>query len=404
MRALQIARRVLSSSAALRPAVRRVGAPSLASLASSSSSATLTPFGSRSFARSSVPFYHVDEDDEQHFEDADEFDDFDEDEEDEEDDKIRYPPSKARVGFRAPRFTANAVVDGEITSLSLDDYAGQYVVLFFYPKDFTYVCPTEITAFNDRADEFAALNAQLIAVSTDSAESHLAWTKIPRSKGGLGAMQIPLVADLTKSIAANYGVLIEDEGIALRGLFVIDRDRVLQQMTVNNLPVGRSVDETLRLLRAFQFHEEHGEVCPANWQPGAKTIVANPQDSHKYFSQIGDDSEEDDKSHEGMTVVSTKAAFQQLIKSGDAVVAKFEAPWCGKCSQIQPFVKELAAKHKDVTFATLDVTKPEIEELKAELGVDALPAFHFYKGGKEVGTPVLGYKKSPLKNAVEKFF
>ena len=139
---------------------------------------------------------------------------------------------------------------------------GKYVVLFFWPLDFTFVCPTEIIAYSDAVKRFEEVNCKVIGISTDTEESHLAWVRTPRKKGGLGHMQIPLVADVTKTIAADYGVLIEDIGIALRGLFLIDPEGVLQQITVNNLPVGRNVDETIRLIQAFQFVAKHGEVCP----------------------------------------------------------------------------------------------------------------------------------------------
>ncbi|OQR99231.1 thioredoxin-dependent peroxide reductase [Achlya hypogyna] len=205
---------------------------------------------------------------------------------DEEEDKVKYPAQKAFVGQVAPSFTAPAIIRGDIEDLSLESYRGKYVVLFFYPKDFTYVCPTEIIAFNDRAKEFEALDTQLICCSIDSPEVHLAWTRQSRNVGGLGKMKIPMVSDLTKSIAAKYGCLKEDEGIAFRGLYVIDREGIVQNITINNLPVGRSVDEVLRLVKAFQFNEEHGEVCPANWQPGEATIQANPSDSLKYFKNV----------------------------------------------------------------------------------------------------------------------
>ncbi|KAI9224333.1 peroxiredoxin-2 [Blastocladiella britannica] len=185
----------------------------------------------------------------------------------------------------APSFTATALVDGQFKKISLADYKGKYVVLFFYPLDFTFVCPTEITAFSDRADEFAKLNTQVIAVSVDSEHSHLAWTLQPRKQGGLGPMKIPMVADLTKSISHDYGVLLEDQGIALRGTFIIDTKGTLRQVTVNDLPVGRNVEETLRLVEAIQFTEEHGEVCPAGWSKGAPTMKGNPKDSKDYFSK-----------------------------------------------------------------------------------------------------------------------
>ncbi|KAG2176151.1 hypothetical protein INT43_005384 [Umbelopsis isabellina] len=160
---------------------------------------------------------------------------------------------------------------------------GQYVVFFWYPMDFTFVCPTEIIAFSDRIAEFKALNTAVIAASTDSEFSHLAWVNTPRKQGGLGEMKIPIIADKTKSIARDYGVLIEEAGVALRGLFIIDPKGTVRQITINDLPVGRSVDETLRLVEAFQFTDEHGEVCPAGWQKGDKTIKPDSKASKEYF-------------------------------------------------------------------------------------------------------------------------
>eukprot|EP00002_Diphylleia_rotans_P017511 TRINITY_DN33_c0_g1_i1.p1 TRINITY_DN33_c0_g1~~TRINITY_DN33_c0_g1_i1.p1 ORF type:complete len:286 (+),score=58.56 TRINITY_DN33_c0_g1_i1:55-912(+) len=183
----------------------------------------------------------------------------------------------------APYFSAKAVVDGQIKEVSLLDYQGKYLVLFFYPLDFTFVCPTEIIAFSDRAEEFRKLNCELLAISVDSVYTHLAFCNTPRKQGGLGKMNIPLVADLNKNISRNYGVLLEEAGISLRGLFVIDPKSVVRQITVNDLPVGRSVDEVLRLVQAFQYTDKHGEVCPANWTPGSRTIKPTPKDSQKYF-------------------------------------------------------------------------------------------------------------------------
>ncbi|XP_006631553.1 peroxiredoxin-2 [Lepisosteus oculatus] len=191
----------------------------------------------------------------------------------------------AKIGKPAPHFQATAVVDGQFKEIKLSDYRGKYVVFFFYPLDFTFVCPTEIVAFSDRAEEFRKINCEVIAASTDSQFSHLAWTNTPRKVGGLGAMKIPLVADLTQSISQDYGVLKEDEGIAYRGLFVIDDKGILRQITINDLPVGRSVDETLRLVQAFQFTDKHGEVCPAGWKPGSDTIVPDVQKSKEYFAK-----------------------------------------------------------------------------------------------------------------------
>ncbi|KAI0338513.1 peroxiredoxin [Trametopsis cervina] len=187
----------------------------------------------------------------------------------------------------APTFKAPAVVDGLFTDVSLSDYIGQWVVLFFYPMDFTFVCPTEILAFNDSLDTFKELNTAVLSVSTDSTYSHFAWASQPRKEGGLGPdLKLPMIADRNQRISRDYGVLIEDEGVALRGLFIIDPKGILRQITVNDLPVGRSVDETIRLIKAFQFVEEHGEVCPANWQEGSKSMKADPKGSQEYFSAV----------------------------------------------------------------------------------------------------------------------
>ncbi|CAO3574508.1 unnamed protein product [Mortierella alpina] len=171
----------------------------------------------------------------------------------------------ASVGKPAPGFTAVAVVDGAIQDLSLDDYKGQYVVLFFYPLDFTFVCPTEIIAFSEALDRFKGLNTAVLAASCDSHYSHLAWVNTPRSHGGLGEMKIPILADFTKKIATDYGILKEDEGVAYRGLFIIDPNQVIRQITVNDIPVGRSVDETIRLVEAFQFTDEYSTERCAPW-------------------------------------------------------------------------------------------------------------------------------------------
>ena len=192
---------------------------------------------------------------------------------------------EARIQKQAPGFTAKAVVNGDFTDVSLSDYRGSYVILFFYPLDFTFVCPTEIIAFNDRAAEFKELNCKVLACSTDSHFSHHAWTNVPRKKGGLGNMQIPIIADTTMEISRKYGVLKEDEGVSFRGLFIIDDNGVLRQITINDMPVGRSVDETLRLVRAFQFTDEHGEVCPAGWRPGDDTMKPNVRESQTYFQK-----------------------------------------------------------------------------------------------------------------------
>ncbi|GAB0098839.1 Peroxiredoxin 1 [Sergentomyia squamirostris] len=183
----------------------------------------------------------------------------------------------------APDFCGTAVINGELRELSLGDFRGRYLVLFFYPLDFTFVCPTEIIAFSDRVGEFNELGCEVVAVSTDSHFSHLAWTQVSRREGGIGKVSLPLLSDKSMRISREYGVLNEETGIAYRGLFIIDTNQTLRQITINDLPVGRSVDETLRLVKAFQFTDAHGEVCPANWQPGGKTIKPETEKSKEFF-------------------------------------------------------------------------------------------------------------------------
>lgn len=317
------------------------------------------------------------------------------------DDRVVYPSPRAFVGEPAPEFVAPAVVDGEIKTIKLSDYRGKYVVLFFYPKDFTFVCPTEIIAFSDRAKDFEALNCQVIAASTDTEECHLAWIKTNRNKGGLGYMQIPILADTTKEISSRYGVLLERAGIALRGLFIINPQGVIQQVTINDLPIGRSVDETLRLLQAIQFHAEHGEVCPADWKPGSKTIVADPDKSMEYFSGVADHADSDDP-YRGVVSVTSRKEYDAAVNGDKPAVVDFMAPWCGKCRMIAPLVSQLAAKHPELTFVKVDTTHEGLQGLSDEAGVKALPAFKFFKGGQEVVEQVVGYKKKPLEEAVAK--
>ncbi|XP_050384478.1 2-Cys peroxiredoxin BAS1, chloroplastic [Argentina anserina] len=192
------------------------------------------------------------------------------------------------VGNVAPDFEAEAVFDQEFINVKLSDYIGKkYVILFFYPLDFTFVCPTEITAFSDRHAEFEAINTEILGVSIDSVFSHLAWVQTDRKSGGLGDLKYPLVSDVTKSISKSYGVLIPDQGVALRGLFIIDKEGVIQHSTINNLAIGRSVDETKRTLQALQFVQDNpDEVCPAGWKPGEKSMKPDPKLSKEYFSAI----------------------------------------------------------------------------------------------------------------------
>ena len=191
-----------------------------------------------------------------------------------------------RVGQLAPDFTATAVVDQEFKPIKLSDYRGKYyVVLFFYPLDFTFVCPTEVTAFSDRYAEFSNLNTEVFGISVDSEFSHLAWMQTDRKFGGVGDLNYPLVSDIKKEISAAYNVLDPSSGIALRGLFIIDKDGVLQHATINNMAFGRSIDETLRILQAIQHVQSHpDEVCPIDWQPGDKTMNPDPVKSKIYFS------------------------------------------------------------------------------------------------------------------------
>ncbi|MBX7105331.1 MAG: peroxiredoxin [Gemmataceae bacterium] len=191
----------------------------------------------------------------------------------------------AHVQQPAPEFKAQGVVGGEFKEVKLSDFKGQYVYLFFWPLDFTFVCPTEIIAFSDRIEEFKKRGVQVIGVSVDSHFTHLAWKNTPRTQGGLGDIHYPMVADLNKQIARDYGVLLEGAGIALRGSFLIDKNGIVQQITINNLPLGRSVDEAIRLVDALQHFEKNGEVCPADWKPGSASIKPNVKDSKEYFSK-----------------------------------------------------------------------------------------------------------------------
>ncbi len=191
----------------------------------------------------------------------------------------------AQVQKEAPNFTATAVINEEFKTIKLSDYRGKYVVLFFYPLDFTFVCPTEIIAFNDRIQDFRSRNAEVLGCSIDSHFSHLAWIRTPREEGGLGGLSYPLISDLTKKISADYGVLTEG-GVALRGTFLIDKQGIIRAITIHDLPLGRSVDEALRVLDALQFCEQHGEVCPAEWRKGQPTIKPDVQASKEYFRKV----------------------------------------------------------------------------------------------------------------------
>ncbi len=188
------------------------------------------------------------------------------------------------VGKKAPEFKAKAVIkDKFYDDFSLSDYRGKYVIFFFYPLDFTFVCPTELHAFQEKLKEFERRNAQVIGCSIDSWFSHAAWLNTPKSKGGIQGVSYPIVSDITKSIARNFQVLKEEDGIAYRGLFLLDQEGMIRHQLVNDLPLGRSVDEVLRLLDALIFHEQNGEVCPANWKAGSKAMKPSEQGLAEYF-------------------------------------------------------------------------------------------------------------------------
>jgi peroxiredoxin 2/4 len=191
------------------------------------------------------------------------------------------------VGKSAPDFTAQAVMpNNEINAnFNLKDYLqGKVGVLFFYPLDFTFVCPSEIIAFNNRLKEFKTRGAEVIAISVDSQFTHLAWKNTEVNKGGIGQVQFPMVADLTKQIARDYDVLIEGAGVALRGTFLIDKEGVVRHQLVNDLPLGRNIEEAIRMVDALNFFEENGEVCPAGWNKGKEGMEASPEGVAKYLS------------------------------------------------------------------------------------------------------------------------
>ncbi len=189
------------------------------------------------------------------------------------------------VTHEAPDFTAQAVVENNsFEELKLSSYRGKYVVLYFYPLDFTFVCPSEIIAFDKALDKFREKNTEVIGVSVDSHFTHLAWKNTPRDKGGIGAIRYPLVSDLNKEIAKSYGVLF-DESIALRGLFLIDKEGIVRHSVINDLPLGRNVDEALRMVDALRHTEEHGEVCPANWNQGDDAMTPSAEGVASYLAK-----------------------------------------------------------------------------------------------------------------------
>jgi peroxiredoxin (alkyl hydroperoxide reductase subunit C) len=204
------------------------------------------------------------------------------------------------VGKKAPDFNAKAVINGNtiVDDFSLSQFKGKYVVLFFYPLDFTFVCPTELLAFQERLSEFESKKVQIIGCSVDSEFSHWKWLQTPLNEGGIKGVTYPLVADLSKTISENYDVLAgyysaSDEGeatfvgapVAYRGLFLIDKEGNVRHQVVNDLPLGRSIDEAIRMVDALQYFEEYGEVCPANWKPGKKGLIATQEGISKFLSE-----------------------------------------------------------------------------------------------------------------------
>jgi peroxiredoxin (alkyl hydroperoxide reductase subunit C) len=190
----------------------------------------------------------------------------------------------AFVSASAPDFSGEAYLNGEFKKISLSDFKGKKVVLFFYPLDFTFVCPTEIVAFTDKIEEFRKRNTEVVGVSVDSKFTHKAWAETERKDGGIKGVNYPLLSDINKKVAADYGVLLPD-GIALRGLFIINKDGILKHATINHLDLGRNVEEVLRLLDAVDFSEQHGEVCPANWKKGEKAMKPTAESLKQYMSK-----------------------------------------------------------------------------------------------------------------------
>lgn len=207
----------------------------------------------------------------------------------------------ALVGRKAPKFSAPAVINGEeiVENFSLDQYLGQKdVIFFFYPKDFTFVCPTEILAFQEKLEEFKKRNVAVVGCSTDTENSHLAWLSTPKTNGGIEGVTYPIVADVAKTIAVNYGVLAGDyeyneDGfmefnglpIAYRATFLIDKKGIVRHELINDLPLGRNIDEALRVVDALHHHEKHGEVCPANWEEGEEAMKESVAGVKEYLSK-----------------------------------------------------------------------------------------------------------------------
>jgi len=189
------------------------------------------------------------------------------------------------IGKKAPNFNCKAVLQGEVKELCLDTLGDCYKVLFFYPQDFTFVCPTELHAFQEKLEEFTKRNVAVIGCSVDDVTTHAKWLETPKEKGGIAGVCYPLLSDESKQMCRAYGVLDEDAGVAFRGLFLLDKNNVVQSMVINNMSLGRNIDEVLRLVDALQFVEAHGQVCPANWQPGQEAMDATTQGVCAFFAR-----------------------------------------------------------------------------------------------------------------------
>ena len=300
------------------------------------------------------------------------------------------------IGNQAPAFNKTAVINDKFNDISLEDYKNKYLVILFYPMDFTFVCPTELIAFNDSISQFREINTEVIVVSTDSKYSHLKWNQISRKDGGLGGISLPMVADFDKSMAQDYGVLLtdgEDAGACLRGLFIIDDKGIVRQMSVNDLPVGRSVDETIRLIQAFQFNAKHGEVCPANWKPGKETMKDDPIESLKYFNKVNEPNNE----------LSNKSLFKEIKSKDDLVLdgksmVLVGATWCHNCKILKNNINNLKDNNQNINYYQVDIEDaPEINE---DLDVSNLPTLFIYSNDKIdktlVGNEALNYNYASI--------
>ncbi|CAH0387349.1 unnamed protein product [Bemisia tabaci] len=213
-----------------------------------------------------------------------------------------YDWTRAKLGRPAPSWKGIAVINGTFQQISSTDYRGKYLILLFYPLDFTFVCPTEIHAFNNKISELRKLNTEVVAVSVDSQFAHLAWINTPTSDGGLGNISFPLLSDLSHEISKSYGVFAPEVNHAHRGLFIIDPKGIIRHVTLNDVHVGRNVDETVRLIQAYQHTDTHNEVCPAGWKPGEKTITVQPSNPCHSKTQEGTESAPKTRKHKIITI------------------------------------------------------------------------------------------------------